>query len=117
MNERIFQDVLILNDENPRTRMLLEQLAARGLRGTVVRDKAAARRRLSGGCWALFLADLALADGDEMRFLRSLQEERPELPVVVFSETDSARDAMRMAARPARQQSKNARNECYGAEP
>ncbi len=95
MNERIFQDVLILNDENPRTRMLLEQLAARGLRGTVVRDKAAAGERLQRGLWALFLADLALADGDDMRFLRGLREERPELPVVVFSETDSARDAMR----------------------
>ncbi len=95
MVEKVFQNVLILNDDPQTTRLLLEILAARGIRGAVVRNAASAAKKLIQKDWSLVLADLRLAEADGLKFLRRLKEDDPELAVVAISERHSAEEALK----------------------
>ena len=57
MAEEVHQNVLIVSDESETTRLLLEALAARGVRGTVVRDVASAMAKVEAQDWDLVVAD------------------------------------------------------------
>jgi len=95
MNDRLAQDVLILNDDNGLTRLMLEVLAGRAIRGTVVRSKAAARKKLAARRWGLLVAELELSENEELRFVSTVKEDDPELPVVLVSGEDSAHQAVK----------------------
>ncbi len=93
MAERAPHNVLIVTHEPDTTRLLLETLAARGVRGTVVRDVAAASERLAAGRWDLVLADLD-APGGGFEMLAEAKAACPELPVVLMAEGGSVRTAV-----------------------
>ncbi len=95
MVEKIFQNVLILNDEPETVRVLLEILAARRIRGIVARDRKAAAKKLTTRDWALVVADLELLDAEAAKFLWSVKEADPELAVAALTEEDSAEAAVK----------------------
>jgi len=94
MVERVRHNVLILSDEQETIRLLLETLAERGIRGTVVGDKSSAAKKLADHRWDLMLADLRLLGDDGFELLRGAKQDDPELPVVALSRADSARQAV-----------------------
>lgn len=96
MVEKVFDNVLILNEEPGTIRLLLEILAKRGVRGAVVGDEVAAIEKLLERSWNFVLADLHSVRGDSGEFVRGVKDTDPELPVVVVSEKDSADVAVRM---------------------
>ena len=90
MTDEVHQNVLIVNDDSATTRLALAALAARGIRGTVVRDVASATAKLAGCEWDLILADLAAgcADGEAGRgaeLVRKVKDDFPELPVIMIT--------------------------------
>jgi len=95
---RIHQDVLLASDCLTTTRLVLEVLAARGIRGTVVRDGKAAVERAEQRPWDLVIADLPLADGSDLAAVRQVKLRYPETPVVVLS-PDTAVPAVVLAMR------------------
>jgi len=94
MVEKVCQNVLILSDEQETVRLLLEALAGRGIRGTVVGDKSSAANKLADHRWDLMLADLRLSADDGYEFLRGAKQDDPELPVVALGEGNSVRQVV-----------------------
>jgi two-component system response regulator HydG len=81
---QIHQDVLLATDCQATTRLVLEVLAARGLRGTVVRDGPTAIERIDQRPWDLVIVDLPLPGGD-LAVVRQAKQRYPETPVIVLS--------------------------------
>jgi DNA-binding NtrC family response regulator len=95
MADQAHQNVLIADDEAATTRLVLQVLAAKGIRGTVVRDAPAACDRLERLPWDLVLADLEVPQGGGFEIVRRAKLRSPELPVVMLSPDGSARTAVR----------------------
>ena len=94
MAEKVHQNVLIINADAKVTRLTLEVLARRGIRGTVVKQLKAGLEKVAAGGWDLVMADLNLPDGDGLTLLRRVKQEFPELPVVMFGSDASVRPAV-----------------------
>ncbi|MFW6133309.1 MAG: sigma-54-dependent transcriptional regulator [Planctomycetota bacterium] len=95
MTRTVVEDVLVVSGVQERTRMILETLASRAVRGTVVRDMPAATEQLPRRDWRLVLADL---DGDAagaFALLDRAREVLPELPVVMIVGDRSVQTAVR----------------------
>ncbi|MBI5723542.1 MAG: sigma-54-dependent Fis family transcriptional regulator [Planctomycetes bacterium] len=85
MVEKVHRNVLLISERADTIRTVLETLAARGLRGVVVKDAPSACQRLSGREWDLVVADLRTL-GNQPAFIRGLREEQPELPIIAVGE-------------------------------
>lgn len=83
MTQPVFQNVLLVEAEAATTRLLLETLAARGIRGTVAGDLKTADERFEKGQWDLVIADLDVP-GCGLEIVRRVKAREPELPVVVL---------------------------------
>jgi DNA-binding NtrC family response regulator len=94
MTEKACQNVLIANLEAPLRRTVLEVLARRGVRGTVVASWDLAAQMIVEQDWNLVLAEAAGDDNGWLEFLRATKAELPELPVVIFGSGESARQAV-----------------------
>ncbi|MBS3734243.1 MAG: sigma-54-dependent Fis family transcriptional regulator [Phycisphaerae bacterium] len=94
MAERIIEDILIVSRRQDVTRLVLETLAARAVRGTVVDGIVAAAKRLGDRDWRLVLAEL---DGDvaaAAELMARVRAVHPELPVVMIAADDSVQTAV-----------------------
>jgi two-component system, NtrC family, response regulator HydG len=84
MAHEICPNVLVVTPETSVTRMLLELMAGRGIRGTVVREAKAAAALLEQHAW-----DMAVIDSDESqdaasKLLRQIKQRSPETPVILL---------------------------------
>ncbi len=95
MPETPVQNVLFVCDDPPTTRLVLEMLAARGVRGTVARDTAAGCRQLPRRSWDLALIDLSPVAADWAELMERVREQDPELPVVMIAGDESVETAVR----------------------
>lgn len=84
MTQPVYQNVLLVEAEAATTRLLLEVLAARGIRGTVARDLKTADERFEQGRWDLVIADLDVP-GTGLEIVRRIKSRDPELPVVMLA--------------------------------
>lgn len=90
-------NVLIIDNDQNLVRVLLETFAHRGIRGTVAAGKKTALEYLDQNDWSIvflnhkFAADSAKAD---LQLLYRIKAGRPELPVIMISEADSAKTAV-----------------------
>lgn len=85
MVEQVHPNVLIVGCQTPATRLLLEVLASRGIRGAVVRDAKEAAGRLEQSAWDLVLTDLEAPNGGGFFVVEEAKRHAPELPVVMIS--------------------------------
>ena len=83
MTQLVYDNVLLVEAEAATTRLLLEVLAARGIRGTVARDLKTADERFEQGRWDLVIADLDVPGGG-LEVVRRVKAREPELPVVML---------------------------------
>ena len=90
MAEKAHQNVLIVTDRPETRHLVLEVLAAKGVRGTVVSDAGSARREMDAGSWVLVLADVDALNGNTGEFLKSTRIQCPELPVALLVQRNSA---------------------------
>jgi len=94
MAEKVYQDVLIAHADSRFTRVAMEVLARRGIRGTVVGSWKSAVGKVVSRPWDLVLVDAE--DGDEsLTFLRKVKAEVPELPVVMAGPAEAVKQAVR----------------------
>jgi len=94
MAQDIHKNVLIADDEPAATRLVLEVLAAKGIRGTIVRDARAAVGHLEKTPWDLVLASLDTPEGGGFEVVRRAKLLAPELPVVLLAPNASFRTAV-----------------------
>jgi DNA-binding NtrC family response regulator len=87
-------DVLILNQDKDATRELLKALAARGVRGCVVREGRDALARLREQRWDLVVADLELVRNQVPQLVQVVRENDPELDVVAMGPGNNAAEAV-----------------------
>jgi two-component system response regulator HydG len=95
MTEDVRQNVMIVERDAAPTRLLLELLAARGVRGSVVRDARAAGERLQTAPWDLVVTALHVPHGGGLEVLRQAKLRDPELPVVMMAREPSMRSIVR----------------------
>jgi DNA-binding NtrC family response regulator len=99
VSENISYNVLIIDNDPGTARVLLETFAHKGIRGTVATDKKTAAEYLNQNYWHMvFASHKSAAFGanptDNVRLLRRIKADRPELPVIMISDNDSARTAL-----------------------
>jgi DNA-binding NtrC family response regulator len=85
MTDSVHPNVLLVGCNTPTTRLLLEVLAARGIRGTVARDVKAAGDRIPQDRWDLVFVELETAGGGGLAVVEEAKRREPELPVVMIS--------------------------------
>jgi DNA-binding NtrC family response regulator len=83
MVERVHQNVLIVSGETETTRLALELLAGRGIRGAVARDARSADECLRRRWWDLILLDRDGMDAQAFDMLHQVRSSFPEMPVVM----------------------------------
>jgi len=92
------QSVLVVDDEPPMAKFLLEILARRGVHATAVFDGEEAMEHLESNTWDLVLTDMKMPKADGLSVLRKARQCAPEMPVVMitgYGSVDSAVEAMR----------------------
>ena len=92
-SDNIEHNVLIVDSDPKLNRVLLEILARRGARGTVVADTNAAVRHLDRKIFNLVFANDSQA-GDCLQLAGVIKAQSPELPVIMLSNSDSAKNAL-----------------------
>jgi len=91
----VTQNVLIIDDDPKVAGVLLKLLAGKGIRGTVARERKSGLKFIEDGNWDLvFLGQVAGQPADLMaranlKVLREIRANQPELPVIMLSEKDS----------------------------
>lgn len=93
-----FFQVLILDSDPQVNRLVLEQLARRGVRGTVAGTQRTARRFLNQCAWNLVVYNPSIEqEGAEggMDLFSQIRRQFPETPILVVSEKDSSQEALR----------------------
>jgi len=95
MVDRVFQNVLILTDDAEATRVVLEVLAGKGIRGMAVADVKSASDGLGGRQWDLVFIDLDFTGPQGFELLRAARRASPELSAAMLSSCDSAEQAVR----------------------
>jgi DNA-binding NtrC family response regulator len=94
MAEKVYQNVLISSADAKLTRLALEVLARRGIRGTAVGELASAVEKLASQPWDLVLADAEVGGEGGLELLRAVKTDWPELPVVMFGSKEAVRLAV-----------------------
>ncbi len=87
-------NVLIVGTERASTRLLLEVLASRGIRGTLAATGAAAADHLERGRWDLVVTVREAPEVDGLAVVRAVKAREPELPVVLLGREPTVRDAV-----------------------
>lgn len=95
MSERVHQNVLVVYQQCETTRLVLERLAARGLRGAVEPKASAAVDKVAEGIWDLVLVGPATVGEKAFELLEEVKENFPELPVVMLGNADATDLAVR----------------------
>jgi DNA-binding NtrC family response regulator len=95
MVREVHKDVLLATDDLATTRLLLEVLAAKGVRGTVAGDPKATVERIEQRPWDAVVIDLASPESDRIGIVRQAKQRWPELPVVLVGTDASAAAAVR----------------------
>ncbi|MCX5684035.1 MAG: sigma-54 dependent transcriptional regulator [Planctomycetota bacterium] len=95
MTDTICPDVLLVGDDIATTRVFLEVLASKGIRGTLVRTAPAAAERIEQRPWDLLVMDLDGADNESIALVRLVKCHYPELPIVMLSGRPSVAAAVR----------------------
>ncbi len=94
-----FLQVLILDSDPQLNRVLLENLARRGVRGTVAGTDRAARRLLGECAWNLIFYNPSIEQGTNaeqgMDLLDQIRRQFPETPILAVGERDSSEEALR----------------------
>jgi DNA-binding NtrC family response regulator len=93
--------ILIAEDEEPLRRLIGMLLANAGYRITLVGDGEEARDKLKAGSFDLVITDLNMPRVDGMTLVRDIQDEQPDLPVIVitaFGTIESAVEALQAGA-------------------
>jgi DNA-binding NtrC family response regulator len=94
-----FLQVLILDSDPQLNRVLLENLARRGVRGTVAGTDRAARRLLGECAWNLIFYNPSIEQGTNaeqgMDLLGQIRRQFPETPILAVGERDSSEEALR----------------------
>jgi len=94
MADAIHHNVLIVDDEPEATRRILQVLAERGIRGSVVGDLGSAAEKVDGRDWDLVMADLTILGPRGREVLRKIKSDFPELPIVAIGKDGSAEAAV-----------------------
>jgi DNA-binding NtrC family response regulator len=94
MGERVCHNVLLYSVDAALVRGVLEVLAQRGIRGTVVARAAEVREKLEARPWDLVIADAAGAGEEALGLLREVKAQSPELPVVMLGGEADVRTAV-----------------------
>jgi len=97
--DNISYNVLIIDNDQNTARVLLETFAHRGIRGTVAPDEKKALEYLDQNYWNMVFASHKFAafgagQNGSVQLLRRIKADRPELPVIMISEADSAQTAL-----------------------
>ncbi|MGC9453833.1 MAG: sigma-54-dependent transcriptional regulator [Phycisphaerae bacterium] len=95
MSERVHQNVLVVHRQCETTRLVLERLAARGLRGAVEADASVAADKVAQGRWDLVLVAPEAVGEKAFDLLSGVKESFPELPVVMLGKRDDTHLAVR----------------------
>jgi len=85
--------VLIVDDEQELVSALAERLSLRGFETRGVTDGAAALERLRAEPFDVVLADVKMPGLGGIDLVRTINAERPELPVILLTGASSALDA------------------------
>jgi DNA-binding NtrC family response regulator len=78
------QNVLVVSAEPATAAAALEALAARGARGVLMGEPAAARKRVDSCAWELAMIDLSEADEGGFDLLAALRRQAPETPALLM---------------------------------
>ncbi len=95
--ETVMSNVLILEPDSRQAAQLLEELARRGIRGTVAVSDTQATSRIEHIRWNLiFVAEsfLDLYSHWTQRILRTIRTATPEVPLILVASEDSSRKAL-----------------------
>jgi DNA-binding NtrC family response regulator len=84
MTHEICPNVLVVTPDASITRMWLEAMAARGIRGTVARDTKAAIGLLEQRPWDMAVIDFDEPEDAGLKLLRQFKLRSPEMPVITF---------------------------------
>jgi DNA-binding NtrC family response regulator len=92
-------NVLIIDNDPDTARILLETFAHRGIRGTVATDKKTALQYLSKNYWHMVFVNPGFEEScntstGKGQLLCRIKADRPEMPVIMISCADSARNAL-----------------------
>jgi DNA-binding NtrC family response regulator len=87
MTQEICPNVLVVTEDVATTRLLLEVMAGRGIRGTVVRDAKAATDQLDQHPWDMAIVDLDEPGDAGLEIVRQIKRRYPEVPVIMLSRT------------------------------
>jgi len=97
-SDNISYNVLIIDNDQNLARVLLETCAHRGIRGTVAADKKTALDYLNQNGWNMVFINRKFAGNSSqtgnLQLLCRIKADRPELPVIMISEADSAQTAV-----------------------
>ncbi len=95
MSSPVVHNVLVVEPEASTGRVVLEALAARGVRGTLAANVRAATERLERGAWDLVVADLEVPGGGGWEIVRTAKTRAPEQPVVLVGAKPCVATAVR----------------------
>jgi DNA-binding NtrC family response regulator len=90
MIQEVPQDVLLVTADAATTRLVLECLAAKGVRGTVAGSPKAVAQRMDQRLWDLVIADLDMGGEAVVKVIRQVRPSYPDTPIVAVSSEDSA---------------------------
>jgi len=96
MVQNMPQDVLIVDTDAQTTPLVLECLAAKAIRGTVVHGAKAATDRIERRPWDLAIIDLDGPDAVGIEIVRQVRQHYPDLPVVALAGDGAAKTVVRV---------------------
>jgi len=85
MTQEICPDVLLVTQDVATTRLVLEVMASRGIRGTVVREAKAAADKIEQRRWDMAIVDLDEPRDSGLEIVRQVKRHYPETPVIMLS--------------------------------
>ena len=98
VSDNISYNVLVIDNDQNLARVLLETCAHRGIRGTVAADKKTALEYLDRNDWNMVFVNHKFAgnptQAGNLQLLCRIKADHPELPVVIISDSNSARTAV-----------------------
>jgi len=94
MAPTVRQNVLVVGDCSPQSRLVLAALASKGIHGELVGSAPDARERLGRGPWDLVISDLDVLGDEAGTLVRQVKADLPELPIVMISAVHSVEAAV-----------------------
>ena len=89
MDEKVFQNVLIVDAEAESASRLLDALSRMEIRGTVVRDAASAAKKVESLTWDMVIIDANACRGQYQGLIERIKLQSPETPVVSATREES----------------------------